>query len=382
MSMADQQVWVLGATGRTGRGVAGRLDGTGHQVVLVGRDAHRLAELAETLDDASVIAGSLQDVLERVRQARPAVVLSTVGPFGRTADQVMDALPPGTNYADIGNELPGTQAVLDRHDRAVTQGSTNVSGAGFGVLATEAAAVYLSSDRTRPARMRVDAIPSLATTGGFIGDALAGSMLDNAPDGGRQVKEGRLVRAGVAGARLALTTPDGDSATTASLPTGDLLAAWRASDAEAVISATAAIPSEPAIRALFPVLALGIALLSSTSPRNRSTGPGFPAGEGAPPNLVLGTRPRRLGGRHVPRSLVADGRRPGFHRGNRGRSRPAPPRRPRPGRLRTSCVVRRSPGHRPGRRLRRMTPRSLVTGQPATNARWVFPRLDERMDVS
>lgn len=45
MSKADSSgaIWVLGATGRSGRGIARRLHGTGHPVVLAGRDAARLS---------------------------------------------------------------------------------------------------------------------------------------------------------------------------------------------------------------------------------------------------------------------------------------------------------------------------------------------------
>jgi short subunit dehydrogenase-like uncharacterized protein len=249
-------IWVLGATGRSGRGIARRLHGTGHAVVLAGRDAARLAPLAAELGGAAVVSGSFESLLAQLRSAAPAVVVSTVGPFARTAVLAAQACPPGTHYVDIGNELPGVRAVLDRHERAAAGGSTLVTGAGFGVLATEAVVFRVCAGRPAPARLRVDAIPSLATEKGAIGSALAGSMLDGAPDGGRRVEAGRLVRFPVAGARQQLTTPAGDTVTSAALPTGDLLAAWRASGAGSVIAATSAIPSGPAVRAAFPALSV------------------------------------------------------------------------------------------------------------------------------
>ncbi len=249
-------IWVLGATGRSGRGIAGRLHGSGHAVVLAGRDAVRLAALASKLGGAKVVSGSLDSLLAQIRAAAPAVVVNTVGPFARTSALVIAACPPGTHYVDIGNELSGVQAVLDGHQRAVTRGSTIVTGAGFGVLATESAALRVCQRRPAPTRLRVDAIPSLATEDGVIGAALAGSMLDGAPEGGRRVEHGRLSRFPVAGARQHLTTPTGDTVTTAALPTGDLLAAWAASGADSVIAATSAIPSGPAVRAAFPALSV------------------------------------------------------------------------------------------------------------------------------
>ena len=249
-------IWVLGATGRSGRGIAQRLRGTGHTVVLAGRDAARLASIAAEMGGVDVVSGSFESLLEQLRRAAPAVVVNTVGPFARTAVPVIQACPPGTHYVDIGNELPGTRAVLDGHERAVADGRTVVTGAGFGMLATESVVLRLCEGRPAPARVRVDAIPSLATEKGVIGSALAGSMLDGVPEGGLRVEQGRLVRFPVAGARQHLTTPSGDTVATAALPTGDLLGAWRASNADSVIAATSAIPSGPAVRVVFPVLSV------------------------------------------------------------------------------------------------------------------------------
>ncbi|MET0864004.1 MAG: NAD(P)H-binding protein [Nakamurella sp.] len=251
----DNDIWVLGANGRSGSGIARRLRASGHSVVLAGRDPARLGPIADEIG-AVVISGSFESLLEQLSRAAPAVVVSTIGPFATTSAQVIEALPAGTNYVDIGNELPGAQAVLDGHQRAVADRRTVVTGAGFGVLATESVVLRLCEGRPAPAKVRVDAIPSLATEKGVIGAALAGSMLDSAPDGGRHVEHGRLARFPVVGARQQLTTPTGDIVTTAALPTGDLLAAWRASNADSVISATSAIPSGPAVRVAFPVLSV------------------------------------------------------------------------------------------------------------------------------
>jgi short subunit dehydrogenase-like uncharacterized protein len=249
-------IWVLGATGRSGRGIAQRLRGTGHTVVLAGRDAAGLASISAEWGGVDVVSGSFDSLLAQLRRAAPAVVVNTVGPFARTAVPVIEACPPGTHYVDIGNELPGTRAVLDGHERAVADGRTVVTGAGFGMLATESVVLRLCEGRPAPARVRVDAIPSLATEKGVIGSALAGSMLDGAPEGGLRVEQGRLVRFAVAGARQQLTTPAGDTVTTAALPLGDLLGAWLASNADSVIAATSAIPSGPVVRVVFPALSL------------------------------------------------------------------------------------------------------------------------------
>ncbi len=130
-------IWVLGATGRSGRGIARRLRGTGHPIVLAGRDPARLASIAAEVGGAGVVSGSFESLLAQLRRAAPAVVVNTIGPFARTSGPAIQACPPGTQYVDIGNELPGVRAVLDGHERAVADGSTVLTGAGFGVVATE-----------------------------------------------------------------------------------------------------------------------------------------------------------------------------------------------------------------------------------------------------
>ena len=315
-------IWVLGATGRSGRGIARRLHESGHRVVLAGRDAARLGPISAELGDAPMVAGSFESLLAQLRSAAPAVVVNTVGPFARTSVQVVDACPAGTHYVDIGNELPGVSAVLVGHDRAVAEGRTVVTAAGFGALATESVLLRLLEGRPAPAVVRVDAIPSLATEKGVIGSALAGSMLDGAPDGGRRVEQGRLVRFPIAGAGQQLTTPAGDVVTTVALPTGDLLAAWRASNAPSVISATSALPSGPAVRVVFPVLSV----LMRWSALRR-----FAINRVARIPLPERERPREFSWGHaraewddgtVQRRLASAGRRTTVHRAGRRRGGP------------------------------------------------------------
>lgn len=253
--MTDR-IWVLGATGRSGRGVAEQLHKRGHRLVLAGRDPARLQAVASGLDNVEIASGSLDTVLARWRNEPPTVVVNTVGPFAQTTEQVLAALPAGSHYVDIANELPAVVDALAQHEAAVRDGSTIVTGSGFGVLATESLVVAMCARRPQPTQVRVDAIASLAVEAGVIGEALAGSILDGLPDGGREISGGRLVRSGVAGRPVRLTTPDGDASTTATLPSGELIAAWRASTAPTVIAATSAIPSGIAVRAALPLLTL------------------------------------------------------------------------------------------------------------------------------
>lgn len=257
----NEEIWVLGATGRTGRLIAERLHRAGRSVVLVGRNAERLATLAAELATTAgtdsrqprIVCGSLEETLFQLTPSAPAVVVNTVGPFRTTAAQVAAACPPGTHYVDVANEMPASQDILDLDRAATATNRTLVTGAGFGVFAVESILLHLCQGEPTPTRVRVDALASVATEPGPIGAALASSILDGLPAGGRAVEGGRLVRSSVGGRATRLTTPDGDAVVTGSAPTSELLAAWKATGAGSVVAGSSMIPTGTAVRLAIPV---------------------------------------------------------------------------------------------------------------------------------
>jgi short subunit dehydrogenase-like uncharacterized protein len=254
-------VWILGATGRTGRAIAALLAARGLATVLVGRDAGRLRELAEKAgaDARTVVAATFEETTAVLARSAPAVVVNTIGPFTSTAVPVIRACPPGSHYLDLSNELTSIRQVLDLHDEAAANGSTLVPGAGFGVCATEAAVRKACEGRPAPDRVRVDGLARVESEPGAVGRALAASMIDGLAIGGRRYAAGRLVRARLGGGVETLTLPDGTTARTLALPTGDLEAAHRASGAPHVTAGNSEVPSGLAVRALLPVLAAAVA---------------------------------------------------------------------------------------------------------------------------
>ncbi len=251
----NRDIWVLGATGRTGRAVAARLHGAGLSLVLVGRNRERLAGVAAALDGAPrLMVGSLDAALAELSQNAPAVVINTVGPFTGTAVKVARACPPGTHYVDVSNELPAVQAVLALDQEAKDTNRTFVTAAGFGVLATESVLLRLCEGQPPAVRARVDAMASVATEAGVIGSALAATIVESAALGGRQVRRGRLVPAPAAGEPVQLTTPDGEVIGTASGASGELIAAWRASRADSVVAASSLLPTSALVRFVLPVV--------------------------------------------------------------------------------------------------------------------------------
>ncbi|MBN9102673.1 MAG: NAD(P)H-binding protein [Pseudonocardia sp.] len=247
--MGDE-IWVLGATGRTGRAVADRLHAAGHPVVLVGRDPGRLAG---QVDGARVVVGEIDDVLGRLHREAPAAVVNTIGPFTVTAPRVVRACPPGTHYVDVAAEYRAAAAVLDLHGEAAATGRSFVTGAGFGVLATESVLRKVCGGGEVPSAVRVDAVASVAAEPGVVGSALASTIVDAASFGGRRVTNGRLTRSRFGAEPATLTTPDGDVVLAGSSPTAELLAAWRASGADSVVAASGLIPAGVAARLLSAV---------------------------------------------------------------------------------------------------------------------------------
>ncbi|HEY2279841.1 MAG TPA: hypothetical protein VGI00_15885 [Streptosporangiaceae bacterium] len=314
------EVWILGGTGRSGRAIAAELVSRGIAPVLVGRDAARLAEAACQAEAArlaeaarqtpgetrTLVAGSIEELTRQIRQQQPAVVINTIGPFTTTAppivqaclqaghdqaarnqlasDQLASDQPgrdqpvsdrPGSDYLDLANDVAAVSALLALNEAATVAGRAIITGAGFGVTATESVVVKLTQDppaedppaqdRPTPARVRVDMVPSLASEAGPVGAALAGTILEGLPgvDGGgrfqgRRYENGRLAPARIGGDLAHLVLPDGSRVTTANMPLGELTAAHRASGAPNVISASSEAPSAPAIRAILP---LALALL-------------------------------------------------------------------------------------------------------------------------
>jgi short subunit dehydrogenase-like uncharacterized protein len=225
-------------------------------VTLVGRDAGRLAAAAARLpgEVRILVAEDVAATATEIGRHQPAVVVNTVGPFARTAPVLAAAALPGGGYLDLANDVVAATAVIGLHDDAVRAGRTLVTGAGFGVLATEAPLHSLLRERPTPRAVRVDSVASLALEQGVMGEALAATIIEGIPEGGRRVAGGRLVRAGVGSHALRLTTPDGDTVTTGAWPSGDLVSAMRASGAADIVAATTEVPTGSAVRAVVPVV--------------------------------------------------------------------------------------------------------------------------------
>jgi len=264
------EIWILGAAGRSGRAVAAQLAAAQLPLVLVGRDTIRLRELAGAIggDTRIVTVGSVAAVVTEISRSNPAVVINTIGPFSETASPIVRACPPGTHYVDLANDLFSVVGLLGLNDEAVSSGRSLVTGVGFGVLATESVLLKLCEARPPAVRVRVDAVPMVEAEAGQLGSALAATIVDILATGGRQYAHNRLVRTGLGSHSERLTLPDGSSVQTGSGPSGELEAARRASGAPFVVAASSAAPTAAVVRAVLPAVS---ALVRLAAFRNMAT---------------------------------------------------------------------------------------------------------------
>lgn len=248
------EIWVLGGTGRIGRIVADLIAADGVKPVLVGRESDRLRSAGAALGARVVIADGAERMAAEIARQRPPVVINTIGDYAETATMIAGACLPGGHYLDLAADLSAVPRLLALHQEAVRAGSTLITGAGFGVLATESVVARLCRDRPVPVEVRVDALASYATDGGPVGTAFADSIVDVLTTGGRRIRDGRLVPARLGAAPQRLTLPDGERAGSAGAPSAELLAAQRASRAPSVSVTSAMVPTSPIARGLLPVL--------------------------------------------------------------------------------------------------------------------------------
>jgi len=136
-------VLLLGAAGNSGRLIAAELAARRLSIRLAGRRRGPLEDLARALAaDGATTDVRTVDISDTASLAEATmgagVVVSTIGPFVRQADPVIDAcLAAKVPYVDIANEWPAVRGLLDRDEQARAHAVTLVTGAGFGPAATE-----------------------------------------------------------------------------------------------------------------------------------------------------------------------------------------------------------------------------------------------------
>jgi short subunit dehydrogenase-like uncharacterized protein len=140
-------VAVFGATGYTGRLIAHEL--RRHQVplLLAGRDAGKLAALAEQLGGAETALATVDDQASLDALARRAAVLiNCVGPFVDLGEPVVRAASAaGAHYVDTTGEQPFLQAMLVHDTWAKKQGVAVVPALAFEIALSDCGAALAAA---------------------------------------------------------------------------------------------------------------------------------------------------------------------------------------------------------------------------------------------
>ena len=242
--MSGAQSWMLyGAAGHTGALIAQHARQRSHQPLLAGRSAPAVAALAGhldlpyqalALDDPAALSAALAHV---------DLVLNAAGPFLHTATPLAEAcLGAGVHYLDIGNELQVFRTLYDLHQRAQRAGVTIIPGAGFGVVATNCLARYVSDAVGGAQHLEVAAWAATARQG----PGIAASVRENLPYGGWVRRAGHLHPQALGSGIITITLPGGPCRIMP-FPTGDLEAAFQATGAPE-ITAYSPVPDDPAAR--------------------------------------------------------------------------------------------------------------------------------------
>ena len=190
---------LYGATGYTGRLIAGRLAEQGVEVVLAGRDARRVRAVAEPLglawaafdlSDPGAIARTLDGV---------DVVLHAAGPFEQTAAPMLEAcLEAGAHYLDLGGEWPVFVDLMARDADARKAGVMVMPGVGLTIVATDCLLALAKQVQPDAVKLRLGVSrPQVVTRGTVVSAANLMSPDVVIRRGGRlvSVPAGRLTHA-------------------------------------------------------------------------------------------------------------------------------------------------------------------------------------------
>jgi len=142
--MKDTTFLLYGATGYTGRLIAGMAEKFGLTPILAGRNEEVLKELAAetgyrtlafSLEDRDALIAALEEV---------SVVLHAAGPFQYTSAPMVEAcIASRTHYVDITGEIGVFESLKKMDGKAKEAGVVLMPGSGFDVVPTDCMARFL-----------------------------------------------------------------------------------------------------------------------------------------------------------------------------------------------------------------------------------------------
>lgn len=232
------QFLLYGANGYTGQLIAELSTKRGLKPVLAGRNEDKIKALALQygyeyrifdLNDPATVDKGLEGM---------AVVLHTAGPFMFTARPMMEAcLRNKVHYLDITGEIEVFEMAHQYDAAAKKAGILLMSGAGFDVVPTDCAALYLKGKLPDATHLRL----AFASIGGGLSQGTALTMAEGLGQPGAERQDGRIVPVPLG--KHTWTLPTGEqSIFTMSIPWGDVSTAWYTTGIPNIITFTQADP--------------------------------------------------------------------------------------------------------------------------------------------
>lgn len=137
-------VLLYGANGYTGQLILHELTNDKVPVVIAGRNEKDISQLAlkHNLESRIFSLDSIDEIISHLKDIK--LVIHAAGPFIKTARPMMEAcLQTGTHYIDITGEIEVFEMGAKFDERAKSSGICLMSGAGFDVVPTDCAALFL-----------------------------------------------------------------------------------------------------------------------------------------------------------------------------------------------------------------------------------------------
>jgi len=248
------KILVYGSYGYTGDLIARFAKEDGVDIVLCGRNPHRLREQssrygfeskAADLDDPSSVRTALHDV---------DVVIHCAGPFSRTYEAMAHAcFQTGTHYTDITGEAEVFDGLWGMDEEARKAGVMLLPGTGFDVVPTDCLAAHLKSRCPGATHLEL----AFRGRGGGVSHGTATTMVENLPRGGLVRQDGRLTRVATAWKTREIDFGDGKPAHCMTIPWGDVVTAYKSTGIPNILVYTA-VPERAAqvLRWVRPALPL------------------------------------------------------------------------------------------------------------------------------
>lgn len=242
--------WMLyGASGHTGTLIAEEAVRRGHSPLLAGRSQERLVPLAERLGLEWLVVDRDTEAFTKA-VAEVDLVFQAAGPFDVTSEPVLQAcLAGGTHYADIANELSVFRMMHSYDEAARQRGVTLMTGAGFGVIATDPLAKHVVDQLPDATRLEV----AILVYNSFRSAGATKTGLKIVSQGGSTWKNGERVHQRLGKGAKRILFPDGEH-TMIPAPLGDLEAIHTSTGIPTITIYSSELPSGTFARPALPLL--------------------------------------------------------------------------------------------------------------------------------